>query len=107
MFNNFLPSEIARIKVLTSEAEHLCVDGVTYCISKSLLAIARSLAALINSGHLIVDPQIRSASATLLMHLEEIFDGQERFAEGVEMLGILNGYPSLSGELATTSMFKS
>ncbi|KAF7797656.1 hypothetical protein EIP86_008856 [Pleurotus ostreatoroseus] len=104
MFNDFLPSEVARIRVLASEAEHLCVDGVTYSVSQSLLSITRSLAALINSGHLAADPQSRSASTTLLTHLREVFDSHERFAEGVEILGTLKGYSSISSELPVTSM---
>lgn len=97
--NEFLPTEVDRIRILASTAERLCIDGVAYVIVSALVSMARSLLVLINSGRL-TDDQSRSAE-TLLVHLSVIFDEQEPFSEGQDLLRSFKAQNSLSGELSS------
>lgn len=95
--NEFLPTEVKRIRILASKAEHLCIDGVAYVIVPALISMARSLLVLVESGRL-TDGQSRSAEM-LLAHLSVIFDEQKPFAEGQDLLRTFRVQSFMSREL--------
>ncbi|KAJ3552350.1 hypothetical protein NM688_g4192 [Phlebia brevispora] len=97
--NGLVHSDARRIRSLAAKHADWCVDGVAYITAPALVAIARSIVVLSNSGYF--SDTENHLAATLIQNLIEVFEGHPMFVEGLDVLRSMKGPNSTAGVLSS------